>query len=484
MNRRQIVLDEFAETLKNKIEKLDITKVDIAQAAGVSDNAIRDYIDGSAECAESVRKKILDYLRSREFYRGYRYIKREKFAELFKETGAFLTGSNVTSWSAIGNAVRLPPKEINDIKNNKKALHVRKQYELLLCLYRLCRDGMGGYKEGFREVGEGLKKKLGLNYAAAITEKYADLLNEILEAIDYAVSDDELAELADIPAEDVAALRTDNDYPYDVLVKCDMLDIIRYYCKQNPSDKTHQLRWRLNWLLMYFDSFFRESAKINLLMEESKEEARLKVVAKFRKYPMELQNIILNHRSVFFNEDWLCKAEPEKLYDFPLKPVLQHGLEELFGKYIDEFLIAAAMRNIDCAYIGVDRFTLFSGITELFRRLAEKDRQAILEEFSKGMVIPLPCWSNSNERNLFLRTTEYCDMIRLAEQGKLLDASDSKAEIANINYGGVFWEAYNQERTDYMLSFGSYEWRLWTMLTMSEIDFGSLLNKITDILKS
>ena len=75
-------------------------------------------------------------------------------------------------------------------------------------------------------------------------------------------------------------------------------------------------------------------------------------------------------------------------------------------------------------------------------------------------------------------------MIRLAEQGKLLDAFDSRAEIANINYGGVFWEAYNLERTDYMLSFGSYEWRLWTMLTMSEIDFGSLLNKITDILKS
>ncbi|MBR4095755.1 MAG: hypothetical protein IKK42_00450 [Oscillospiraceae bacterium] len=483
MNRRQIVLDEFSETLKNKIEKLDITKVDIAQAAGVSDNAIRDYIDGSAECAESVRKKILDYLRSREFYRGYRYIKREKFAELFKETGAFLTGSTVTSWSAIGAAVGLTPKEINDIKNSKKSLHVRKQYELLLCLYRLCRDGMGGYKEGFREVGEGLKKKLGLNYAAAITEKYADLLNEILEAIDYAVSDKELAELADIPAEDVAALRTDNDYPYDVLVKCDLLDIIRYYCKQNPSDKTHQLRWRLNWLLMYFDSFFRKSAKINLLMEESKEEARLKVVAEFRKYPMELQNIILNHRYVFFNDD-NCRTDPEKLYDFPLKTVLQYGLEELFGKYIDEFLIMEAMRNIDYAYIGVDRFTFFSGITELFRILAENDRQAILDEFSKGMVMPLPCWSNSNERSLFLRTAEYCDMIRLAEQGKLLDAFDSRAEIANINYGGVFWEAYNQERTDYMLSFGSYEWRLWTMLTMSEIDFGSLLNKITDILKS
>lgn len=347
MNRQQIVLDEFAETLKNKIEKLDITKVDIAQAAGVSNNAIRDYIDGSAECAEAVRKKILDYLRSREFYRGYRYIKREKFAELFKEVGAFLTENNTASWSEIGSAVGFTPKEINDIKNNKKALHVRKQYKLLLCLYRLCRDGMGGYKEGFWEIGERLKNKLGLDYTTAITEKYADLLNEILEAIDYAVSDEELGELADIPAEDIAALRTDNDYPYDVLVKCDILDIIRYYCKQNPSDKNIKVQRRLNWLLVHFNGLFRKSAETNRLIEENNEEIRLKIVAEFRKYPMELQNIILNHRCIFFNDDKFYKPESEKQYSFPLKAVLHYGLEELFGKYIDEFLIMDAMRNID-----------------------------------------------------------------------------------------------------------------------------------------
>lgn len=445
--------DERLEQLKISMEYLEVSQAAAAAAVGVSAKTIKNYLSGVTYDEKTIRKLEV-FLRSREFYRGYAFRQKDDFSRLFDKL--WNKCKEFLSTEMLCETLGLKLSEANHIREKRKALDVRAQYHILFCFHELCIDSTGLYRPGFKECKEDLYLLLGLDFPKRITQRFADLINELTDSLDFEVKDETLSRMSGISVEDIAMLRCDNDCPYDVWDKCDILDALRSLCNGCISEKAEEVSWKISRILMFCEEKkdFPENAQI----EAEFIRRRDRIVSKFRKYNIEIQNIILSHGRAFFD--------------------LSFGSG--FWDYLNSYPIPAELCLGEIE--AVSEFDYYKSILELFRLLSRKNQQKIFTFAMEGFAFPFPDWYTDKGMPDFEILVQYLNLSLITKnKGRLINLN-SKGTAAFSPIPDWWWEYYNSERVQYKLGLDSQEWCLWALLTAAVQDMRDLNPLIKEIL--
>lgn len=434
------------EEIKASMEHLEVSQAAAAEALGVSAKTVGNYLSGATYDEKNIRR-LQTFLRDREFYRGYCFMTKEEFADLFTEIWYKL--KDIKSTDELCERLRLTRSEANHIIEKKKSFDVRRQHEILEEFYEMCRNYTGEYIAGLEQYGEKLYEKLGLMFPYLIRCRFADTLNKALSGT-YVTFDDikAIAEKAGVSAEDIEELKSSNDVPFDIWKKCDILDAIRCLLNRDSSEKASKACINVNWLLIYYDGL--RKSEDDLSFENDIHNYSIK---NFRKNPLYIQKVILEHTDIFFY--------------FP-----KYGT--LFWDYIHKFRLPGELFPDECDddyYISVSEFGYLSSIMELFRNLYDEDKDIIFNEMKKTFKMPFPEQSEQESDRYFNVVLQCFDMSAKAD-----DIAAPKEEYASDvmkipRVSANMWEYYHPDRANYMIGFDSREWLLWGMLEAAIYSF-------------
>ena len=117
------------------MEHLEISQAAAAEALGVSAKTVGNYLSGITYDENNIRR-LQAFLRSREFFRGYCFMTKEKFADLFTEL--WYKFKDIKSTDELCEKLRLTRSEVNHVMEKKKSFDVRRQYDILERFYDMC----------------------------------------------------------------------------------------------------------------------------------------------------------------------------------------------------------------------------------------------------------------------------------------------------------------------------------------------------------
>jgi transcriptional regulator with XRE-family HTH domain len=211
------------QRIKDKMEYFGVSPAAVAVVLGISAETLEEYLNGRIEDQDKLWQLEV-YLRGEEFYLGYTFRKKERFAELFIRLWDGM--KSYRSEQEICEALGIIRAEARHIKERKKSLDVWEQYDILFGFYNLCIDETGAAVSGLEKLAQQLFGLLRLDMDPKITEHFADTLNELLEKAPVPVHDEILAEASQTDIRDIQGLRSRNDYPMDVDGKLRILETL------------------------------------------------------------------------------------------------------------------------------------------------------------------------------------------------------------------------------------------------------------------
>ena len=443
----------LAEKLKKDMEYLGISQSMAASVLGVTPRTVGNYLNGSTADEKNMRK-LQRYLRSEEFFKGYSFIHRDNFSELFSQLWIKFR-ERMTS-DELCEKLNIRLSEVNHLRNNSKSFDVRKQYEVLEAFYKLCIDYTGEYFEGFESTALELYSILGYDFSHRILINFAEFLSEVIEKYKFPI--DFLAKKSEVPAEDIDDMIKFGDSNYDAWKKCDILDVVRKECLKLGSEDSKNLYNDIDSALLYYD-------KRKVIEGEYYEKKVAEKIKQFKSLPAEDQAAVLSHTTVFFD-----------------LPVYSNGdswtYDTCFWDYISTHrlpteLFPEADQEDFC--FALDDYVFFRRITDLFRELDDEFKEDILSQLDNECHVPI-CGRDARENLCFEYVAECFDMSRSIMQKR----SHSGASDTVTKW---MWGYFNIEKMQYLLTLDEKEWRLHALLYMAVCNFVDLNPYIHCMLK-
>ena len=159
---------------------LEVSETKIAEATGIAQTTVRNYIDGEVKNPDQDRlDKIYRYLNSREYYRGYIFMRWNKFIKFLKEVIDVLKNKYTESYMA--KRMGMTKDRLSKIKSGTIGdIDIFEQYHILKTLYDMCYDENDHVEDDYIPICNKLKEVLALSYPESVTAEFSKILDIVV----------------------------------------------------------------------------------------------------------------------------------------------------------------------------------------------------------------------------------------------------------------------------------------------------------------
>jgi predicted transcriptional regulator len=440
MNR--IEHDEYIEQLRKRMEYLGISQTAAASALGVTPKTIGNYLSGVTTDDHNLRRLEI-FLKRQSVYKGYEYQQQEAFAELFDRLWDKCI--RIKKGSELCSILGLTQSEVTHIRERSRQVDVRKQYEILSGFFNLCFAYTGVYLPGFEETGEELFELLGVSISQELIEQFAKSLNGLLAELPFEVSNEQLAAKAGVKLADLEDMRRDDQFPFSIGEKRDILYVLYGLCEKYHVDWSSEVFTRLyNWVISFDCSITARG------LQEDFDSCN-DTIASFKKLPEKIQEIVLEHQELFFQNP--------------------HYDEEV-RRYMRRYDIAG-LPGIPADDQPFTAFDYYYAVISLFRERSSSEQEQVFAFLKSTFAMPVPCCQSEREEFYMRQISQCSDLALLSKRTRLSDEFVHASQVQHIGKNqslnvrmrnSNLWDFYSSEEVRCKIELTSMEWCLMAVL--------------------
>lgn len=456
---------EISQELNEERNLCRISYSKFAKEFEISETTVRKYFE-SGYAPKKIVQQMKLLVRTQLYYSGYMLKEHNEFRELFKHNWKKI--SHCISQTDFALLTGFTQQDISDIINGRKKLYnAKEQLKILLAIYNLYHDSSGILIEEYKTEANDLYRDIGLWIPSAIKVGFQNTLETALNYFESDFTEEELCKVVGIEQDDLNALKTIPNYPFDPILKYEILDYISLCSNAgfgnvriitSTEDSCEVLT--INEILACYKEQtdllnLQSNLNVNAKMYKSNHSGDL-VVARINSFPLPLHNLIVKNRRVF-----LITRDMNR------------------GSYQCEYI--DMLKNSGIKYCKFEEF--ISKIMAHFHGSDMNTYMTILDTIEKYVEVPLPrvgIWTRGKKNKIYYLVDECVNCSQYADFTNLNDATTRICE-KSLQYSEPFkqihthdWQNASMEWLDILLGLNKFEWNLLALLIIAVCDRSDL----------